>query len=473
MKFQTSKLLILGLILVLLTGCVSEYYKPLPADCDSVKLTPTKTIADIYAIAIDATGNPANSPVYAGDDIIEGYVVSSDEGGNFYQSMYIQPLDKSKGFNFSVNIKSAYMKKFDPGTKVYLKLKGLAYSNPTTFASGLIFGAKATDKYAVDRFENFETNLISSCDVVSEDLLVNKITIAQAIANNNIYLNTLVEIDNVQFTDATAGGTYDSNLTNTFDDNTFITSDALSTTRLAVRTSRYANFASNTTPTRNGKIRGVLTKYVSSSGVVSYQVVIRTLRDVQMTKPRLLPPSAPQGGSALVYGGIVTEPFTGFTVNQTSFPSYINDKIIGTRYWALKQFPTGTGNKYIEMSSYNGSTSPGAPATSYFMVPVDFTAASSFSFKKLVRFNRGTCLNVYYIKSSDFTAGTLNPYLFTDITSSFNLTYPAIGGIESAFTSSGTYNIDPSLTGTGFFIFEYVGSTTVTTTMQIDDIVIN
>lgn len=466
----------LVLAVVLLTSCVSEYYKPLPAECSDPKLTSTKNISDIYAISGNPTGNPANSPVYTADDIIEGYVVSSDEGGNFYQSMYIQPLDKTSGFNFSVNIKSAYTQKFQPGKKVYLKLKGLAYANPTSFATGLILGGAATDKYAVDRFENFENNLYSTCDVVSEDLLVNKITIAQAIANDK-YVNTLVEIDNVQFTDATAGGTYDANLTNAFDDNAFITADALSTTRLAVRTSRYATFASAKTPTRNGKIRGVLTKYIKvptyPSDPPPYQIVLRTLRDVQMTKPRILPPSAPQGGTALVYDGDVNEPFTAYTVGQTSFPAYINDKIIGTRYWSLKQFPANTGNKYIEMSSYGGTGNPGSPATAYFMVPVDFTAASSFSFKKLVRFNYGTCLNVYYIKSSDFTPGALNPYLFTDITSSFNLTYPAIGSNESAFTSSGTYNIDPSLTGTGFFIFEYVGSTTVTTTMQIDDIVIN
>ena len=466
MKFKTSTILMLSSALFLLTSCVSEYYAPPTTNCTNPNLVANKTVADIYATAINPSGNPQNSPVYTADDIIEGYVISSDEGGNFYQSMYVQPLDKSKGFNISVDIKSAYLRKFEPGKKIFLKLKGLAYANPTSFAAGLIFGGAPTDKYAVDRFENYETNLISTCDAVSEDLLVNKITIAQATASNNIYLNTLVEFDNTQFDDATAGGTYDSNLTNTFDDNTFVT-DASTTAKLAVRTSRYANFAGFKTPFKNGKIRGVLTKYNSG-----YQLVLRTERDVKMNNARVLPPSTPIGGTALVYAGSLNEPFTSYTVGQTNFPGYINDKIIGTRYWSVKQFPAGTGNKYIEMSAYAG-TGPGSPSTSYFMVPVDFSAASTFSFKKEARFNKGACLNVYYLKSSDYTPGSLNPFLFTNITSSFNITYPAIDQSENSFVSAGTYNIDPSLTGNGFFIFEYVGTTTVTTTMQIDDIIIN
>ena len=450
--------------MALFTSCVSEYYAPpIEAECINPNLTATKTITDIYAIAINPAGTPANSPVYGaipsqGDDILEGYVISSDEGGNFYQSIYIQPLDKSKGFNISVDIKTAYLKKLQPGKKIYLKIKGLAFANPTSFANGLIFGQKPTDKFAVDRLDNFERFIIPSCDVISEDLLVNKITIAQAIAPNNSYLNTLVEIDNAQFDDATSGGTYDFNLTNDFDDNTYVV-DASSPSKLAVRTSKFANFKGYNTPKNSGKIRGVLTKYNSG-----YQIVLRTEKDVKMENTRL---------TFVNFPSTVNEPFTSYSLNETSFLKYINDKIIGTRLWAVKQFPTGTGNKYIEMSSYTGPTTLGSPSTSYFMVPVDFTAASTFTFSKETRNNAGVCLNIYYLKSTDFTPGALDTALFTNITSSFNITYPALGSSENVFSNAGTYNIPPSLTGNGYFIFEYVGTTTVTTRMQIDDIVIN
>ena len=129
MKNNILKFLMICFGLVLINGCVSEYYTEPLSDCTDPGLVATKTIADIYAIAINPTGTIANSPTYLPNDIIEGYVVSSDEGGNFYQSIYVQALDKSKGFNISVDIKSAYLRKFQPGKRVFLKMKGSSLAN--------------------------------------------------------------------------------------------------------------------------------------------------------------------------------------------------------------------------------------------------------------------------------------------------------------------------------------------------------
>lgn len=110
------------------------------------------------------------------------------------------------------------------------------------------------------------------------------------------------------------------------------------------------------------------------------------------------------------------------------------------------------------------------------MVPVDFTAANTMTFKEEMRFYRGgVALKVYYIKSTDYVAGSaVDRTKLTDITSSFNLlSYPAIGASENSFNSAGTYNVPASLTGNGYFVFEHIGTETLTTTVQIDDIVIN
>jgi hypothetical protein len=473
MKNIVKNSCILIVTLALFSSCVNDTYdSPKFGECVDPGLTKTKEVAQIYAVAINPVATPPsvipNTPTYTTDDIVEGYVISSDEGGNFYQSMYIQPTDGSKGFNISAEMTNIY-NSIPAGTKVFLKLKGLGFANPTSFGIGLIFGAPPTDKYAVDRLGALEVknHLIPSCDPIkSEDDIVKKnLTIKQLTNPDNRYLNTLVEIDNVQFNDATAGLTYDTNRNDTFDSSTYITDG---TTELAVRTSRYANFAGFKTPTGSGKISGVLTKYGTG-----FQIILRTERDVEMDKERKLSPSNPLGGTNLVFSGAFTEDFSSYNVGLTAFPKYINDYSVGKRYWAIKQFPSGTGNKYIEMSSYSGATSPGVVAKSYFMVPVDFTAANTFSFKKEARYYFGPVLKVYYVKSSNFTTTFLNAAKFTDITSSFNITYPAMDNSENAFTSSGVYNIPSDLTGTGYFVFEYSGGGTVTTTMQIDDIVIN
>jgi hypothetical protein len=468
MKNIVKNSCILILTLGLFSSCVNDTYDtPKLAACVDPGLVKTKEVADIYPLGINPSGNPANSPTYTDDDIIEGYVISSDEGGNFYQSMYVQPIDGSKGYNLSAEMTNIY-NSIPPGSKVFLKLKGLGFANPTSFGIGLIFGAPPTDKYAVDRLGalKVKNHLIPSCDIVSEDAIVKKNLTIKQLTTGSTYLNTLVEIDNVQFNDATAGLTYDTNRTDTFDSSTYITDG---TTELAVRTSRYANFAGFKTPTGNGKIRGVLTKYNSG-----FQIILRTERDVTMDKERKLSPSSPLGGTNLVFSGAFTEDFSSYAVGVNTFPKYINDQSVGKRYFSTKQFPSGTGNKYIEMSSYNGASSPGVVAKSYFMVPVDFTAANTFSFKKQARFYFGPVLKVYYVKSENFNNGFLNAALFTDITSSFTITYPAANNTsENAFTSSGAYSIPSDLTGTGFFIFEYSGGGTVTTTMQIDDITVN
>ena len=110
----------------------------------------------------------------------------------------------------------------------------------------------------------------------------------------------------------------------------------------------------------------------------------------------------------------------------------------------------------------------------YFFVPVDFSAANTFTFKEAMRFNAGNALKVYYVTSANYAPGSVvDIKKFINITSSFNITYPALGASENTITSAGVYAIPTTLTGTGYFVFEYTGSATVTTTVQIDDIVIN
>lgn len=455
----------------LLTSCVNDTYDtPKFDDCVSPGLTKTKEVAQIYAVAINPVLNPItqipNTPTYTADDIIEAYVVSSDEGGNFYKSMYFQPTDGSKGFNLSGDIVNAYTQKFQPGKKVYLKLKGLAYGNPAnSFARGLVFGAPPTDKFDVDRLSSldFKKYLIPSCDAVSEDAIVHKITLAQAFSDT--YLNTLVEIDNVQFTDEAAGGTYDSNLTDTFDSSIFVTNG---TSNLTIRTSRFANFAGSKVPTGKGKIRGVLTKYSST-----YQIIMRTERDVNMPNPRVDYTPALVGTNSTVFPATVNETFESYTSSpqQSNFPNYINDAAVGSRYWAVTTFG---GNKYIQMTSFGS----GGANNTYLFVPANMTAASNFSFKSNMGFWVGAVLKVYYVLATDYTpGGKIDTSKMTNITSNFTIPTTPTSGYGATFTSSGNYAIPASVTGNGYFVFEYAGnasaSPALTTTLQLDNILIN
>jgi hypothetical protein len=64
-----------------------------------------------------------------------------------------------------------------------------------------------------------------------------------------------------------------------------------------------------------------------------------------------------------------------------------------------------------------------------------------------------------------------------NITSNFTIPTTPTSGYGTTFTSSGVYAIPASVTGNGYFVFEYAGNANafpaVTTTLQLDNITVN
>ena len=456
---KNIKLIATTVILATLSSCVNgdDYGVPdLSNEC--VTITKTKEVSDITNIAT-ATAVPYTTSETV-IDYIEAYVTSSDEGGNFYKSISMMSLDGLKGFSMPVDNYNLYTE-FEPGRKVTIKLDKNRYFNKQNGST--VIGSSYNNGVGRISGVEYKDVILRSCTDVNENTIVKNLTIAQA--KNDQYLNMLIEFDAVQFTDASLGKKYfDASLNNLGGATNHEISDQFGN-KVILRVSEFATFASNAVPSKNGKIRGVMTKYNSD-----YQFMIRTLNDVNLTNDRLaIDLYPPIGGTGIVYDTTLNEPFTSYTTtNQQIFPKYINDAAVGSRYWQVKTF---SGNKYIQMSSFGGT--PEANRT-LFIVPVNMTAASTLSFKTLSGYYNGAVLKVYYttnyVPGSQITGATL-----VDITSSFTIPNGPTNGYATAFTSSGTYNIPAGVTGNGFFVFEYVGNGSggATTTMQIDDIVIN
>ncbi len=447
MKNIFLKTILLLTIAISFTGCVTDdkYSTPNPA-LVTYTFTPTKTVAEINAAA---TGTAVQ---YTADDIIEAYVTSSDEKGNFYKSISFQtiPTDGSApiGFSVPVNISTLYGRGFDPGRKIYIKLNGLY--------TGKVYGSLQIGSLyegTIGRIaENEWQNHLFPSDVkVSEESFVRTMDLATAYADVN--QNTLIELDNVQFANSSLNRTYYDVDSGGGATNHLLVSTSGGTQRI-IRFSSFAPFTGKLVPAMSGKIRGVLTKYNSD-----FQFIVRTEDDIKLTNPR---------GSLLVYSGNFTEPFTSYATNVQDFQAYINEAVTGSKYWQVKTFG---GNKYIQMSSFG---SPQEANRTLFIVPVDMTAANTFSFKTVSGYDNGSPLKVYY--STNYIPGTnINTATLVNITSSFNIPNGPSSGYASSFTSSGNYNIPVGLTGNGYFIFEYIGNGNggVTTTMQIDDITVN
>jgi hypothetical protein len=447
--------LVLSLAIGFLTGCASDDHYTTPDNTlATYELTSTRTVESVNSAA---TGTPVE---FTTDDIIEAYVTSSDEKGTFYKSISFQtiPTDGSNpiGFSVPVNVTTLYGKGFIPGRKVYIKLNGLY--------SAIVYGSLQIGSLyngTIGRISEFEwqDHLFPSATVVPEASFVR--TMSLAAAYTDAVQNTLIELDAVQFSESSINRTYyDIDSGGGATNHTLIS--AAGGTAQIIRFSSFAPFAYNQVPLGSGKIRGVLTKYSSD-----FQFIVRYEHDLKLTQPRF-DANPPVGGTALVYSGAFTEPFTSYATNASVFPKYINDPVVGTRLWQVKTFG---GNKYMQMSSFGGTPEVNKTA---FIVPVDFTAANNFSFKTLSGFDNGSPLKVYY-STNYVPGGSLSSATLVDITSNFNIPSGPASAYATTFTSSGVWPIPASLTGNGYFIFVYEGNGNggVTTTMEVDDILVN
>ncbi|WP_333693417.1 DUF5689 domain-containing protein [Flavobacterium sp.] len=439
-----------------LVGCVNsdEYNAPdLSGNC--VDIAATKQVSQITSVAT------SSATQYTGDDIIEAYVTSSDEGGNFYKSISFVSLDNTVGFSMPVDNYNLF-NEFEPGRKVSIRMKDRFFNLQN---SSTVIGSSFNNGVGRVSGVEYKDIILRSCSDVNEDELVKNFTIAQA--KNNQNLNMLIEFNNVQFTDASLGKKYyDPSLPSPGGATNHEITDQFGN-KIIVRVSQYARFAGNAVPTLNGKIRGVLTKFGSD-----FQFMIRTENDVNFTNDRVEVDFAPPiVGNNIQYLGSFNENFESYPTTSPAnrqFDKYVNDAAVGTRYWATTTFG---GNKYIQMTSFGGTPEANR---ALFMVPVNMTAANTLSFQTKAGFTNGSVFKVYY--TTNYTPGAnINTATLIDITSNFSISAGLSSGYPANFTNSGTYNIPASITGNGFFVFEYVGNGTtgLTTTMQIDNIVVN
>jgi hypothetical protein len=466
MKNYIKTIAVTALISAAIAGCNNndDYNTPESAvTCVEPQVTANKTVADVVAATTSVVRK------YTDDDVIEAYVTSSDERGNFFKIVSLQtlPTDGTApiGFSVAIDANTLFGHGFYPGRKIYVKLKDLYYA---IVEGSAIYGAKyngstGLEPDTVGRIAEsaFKKSILPSCFQINEEQLVRPLTIAQAMNNRNI--NTLIDLQNVQFADDFVNGTYydESDEANTAGGATNRALSDRTGNSIVFRTSSFANFSGNKISGKSGTVRGILTKY---NGI--FQFVARYESDIRLTQERF-DNAPPITGTAITYG-LYNETFESYAVNNRIFPNAINDAASGSRYWDVRTF---NSNKYIQMTSFGGVAESNR---TLFIVPVDMTAANNLSFGTAAGYDKGPVLKVYY--SLNYVPGSsINDATLVDITSNFNIPAGPTAAYASGFTPSGSYAIPATVTGNGFFIFEYKGngSTGLTTTMQIDNIVVN
>lgn len=278
MKNYTFRLFLIVSILVF-GACANDATEIPKLVCNQPDFAVNKTVADIQKTAAEIVAQ------YPYDDVIEAYVVSSDENGNFFKTISLQTLatatTPSIGFSVPVDATNLYVD-YRIGNKVYVKLKD-QYTD--LYYGGLRIGSLYVNAYnqgGVGRLSqnDYKKVLNASCTNVKEEQLVRSIGLGEI---NDTHLNTLIELDEVQFTEAAIGRHYYEETNDVGGATNWNLVDKKGN-QLIFRTSSYADFSKSVVPDGSGKVRGVLTKYAAD-----YQLVARKESDVQMSGTRSIP----------------------------------------------------------------------------------------------------------------------------------------------------------------------------------------
>ncbi len=258
-----------------------------------------------------------------------GKVISSDELGNTYRSLYIQDINGPQNGGIEIKVgKGSLYTFYKPGQVLYIKADGLVLGN---YRWVLSLGGKSAEASYSNGYIDIQSTIdekILRGEVVgfqpSDTLVINSSNVADILANDKKYLSTLCRFENIEsywgtltkddnysydgdefpsflqvvddvytdwvFGDYKANPDYPEGLPYTwaysYDNESFYGSAIFfydKSNPFLVRTSGYSRFALNPIPANGVKVdmTAILSKYCSSSGgYTKYQLVLNTDKDV-------------------------------------------------------------------------------------------------------------------------------------------------------------------------------------------------
>ncbi|MFD2790924.1 hypothetical protein KCTC52924_01576 [Arenibacter antarcticus] len=257
-----------GIGLLMLCGCVKDMDYTTPKAICSVNLSANASYAEVKSLYVDQTIQIEQ------DLIIEGYVISSDQSGNFFGVLYFQdrPTNPTQGFELELDVRDTHLF-FPVGSKILIALKGL-YMGKSKGVFKLGGQFTSFGNIAVGRLPAavVDRHIFVSC----EEAVTMMPTLIEIGDLGEHYTNTLVQLDGVEIREDEVGLPFanvkeetNRNLINCLDQ------------ELVLVNSGYADFQAEILPELNGSIRGVLLRENNK-----YQLAIRSLGDIEFSKDR-------------------------------------------------------------------------------------------------------------------------------------------------------------------------------------------
>ncbi len=256
-RSYSIKLMIIIIVISMgMNSCIEDDEFDIPDTSEMVVDAPENTInlqSIINQYESTFAGRPPEPITFdESDGFIEGYVISSDEGGNFFRELIIQNAaqNPTAGINIQVDVNPLFTR-FNVGRKVYVKLEGLTLGELNgVYTLGLGEDLEGIQASRVDDIitRDEETVEITPRLVAIEDL-------------RESLENQWIELTNVQFADSEIGKTFASEQGDVFDgDRLLRTCTNFFNAPIVFQTSTFADFKALTIPDGSGRVQAILSR---------------------------------------------------------------------------------------------------------------------------------------------------------------------------------------------------------------------
>ncbi|MCD4790330.1 MAG: DUF5689 domain-containing protein [Bacteroidales bacterium] len=424
----TGIAVLLAGLTILITGCVKEIpdeppYSTIPYDPEKVL-----TIAELKQMYIELGGAYKIIPNYS----LFATVVMDESSGNIYESSYIQDETGAIQLQF-----------FNPG--------GLCLGDSIRILLADVVVSVYHDLYQISNLDVGDNIYKIAVNHFIEPEVV---TINQIATNTDYYQSRPVLLEEVQFMDSELGTTFADAVNN--EDVNRMLEDCDGNT-IIIRTSGYANFASDTLPEGNGSLVAIASVYNGEA-----QLVIRSINEVQLTGNRC-------GGG----GGDPIDPVAEVNENFDSVENYTdvnltgwtNIKVAGDRRWQGKTYQS---EKYAQATGYNSGLSN---METWLITPpvINTNGDKELSFKTAMAFWAHSGNEpITVMGSTDFDGTNFETATWTEL--SANLVNAGSG--DNNWVESGAVSLADFI-GNVAIAFKYKGSDSESTSIRVDDVIIN
>lgn len=425
-------------------------------------------IDELYGLWLQELNNNGNPVLtFEGDNqFISGYVISSDESGNFFEELVLQDAvsNPQRGVKVLIDANPLFTT-YELGRKVYVKITGLTVGLDSGVLTLGVCDGNELEKIAESQMENFvirdvevgtiepKAVNISDFNFTADDSDINSIMASLTLTNQ------YVRLSDVQFNRNDALGenrkTFAAESDDEFDGERVLEScvEGVATT---FSTSTFADFKAVLLPAGRGTLDGILTLNFFGE---DFNVVVNDLTTIVFDNTKRCDPDevscglASSTGSNFLFSEFFETQNDGDPVFGNGWTNFVE---AGSETWEV--YSSGGTNASLGNSARIGSFMSGDASTIVWLVTpqIDFDPqdGETLEFKTSNSFSDGSELELLFSSDWDGVPANIPNATWSVMPDAYVVQDDDFFG---DWLSSGTVDLD-CVTGTGYIAWKYTGS---------------